>query len=332
MPTLSNSALRAELGTALRHLQSSLRNLSDHIHHHAHEAWLWQPPSSQLPNTAPSNLSPPPELSRRETLARIATALQAIKYQDGQDPHESRIYPGIVALSPPGILLADEVNRHKATLAQVLKAMEGRTELATINPETGEKADRPLREVALEAFYFRRLHHWQATRRLEVLRETDKVTGTLEYVGWIWANSREVRRTTREALLEQAQAPDARLLTPAEIQLIKELPPKEPLAIVRPGHTIPKANLRWESRNGAPATTKVRVAVLPLILPGEHLPQRLRKLPPSPTAKQPRLPRTDIEIEPTPLCRTLPVHRYLKPLRRTKRSLTSKPPQKAPQK
>jgi hypothetical protein len=314
---LSNSALRAELGTALRFLPSSLQQLSDHIQRHAHEAWLWQAPEAGHPDTRP-------DLSRRETLEGIGAALQAIKYQDGQDPHESRIYPGIVALTPAGIALADEVNRHKSTLARVLKAMEGRSEVGTVDPQTGAKGYRPLREVALEAFYFRRLHHWQATRRLEVLRESDTVIGALEYIGFMWASSREVRRTSREALLEQANAPDARLLTPDEIQIIQSLPAKEPLAIVRAGHTIPKANLRWEPRGGAPATTKVRVAVLPLMLPAEHLPAKLRKLPPTPAAKQPRLARTDIEIESTPLCQSLPVYRYLKPLRRTKRKLMNR--------
>jgi DNA replication terminus site-binding protein (Ter protein) len=310
---LSNSALRAELGTVLERLQASLQDLADHIERYGHDAWLWQPPASS------GRVTPSTDLSQRQTLSGIAAAIQGIKYEDGQDAHESRIYPGIVALSPRGVGLADEVNRHKSALARVLRAMDGRTELGTIDQRTGERGERPLREVALEAFYFRRLHHWQATRRLEVLRETEEIAGTLEYVGFMWATSREVRRTSREALIEQATAPDATLLTEKEIQTLKDLPANEPLAIVRPGHTTPKANLRWLARNGDAATTKVRVAVLPLILPGNQLPARLRKLPPTPAAKQPRLSRTDIEIEPTPLCRSLPVYRYLKPLRAGKR-------------
>lgn len=314
---LSNSALRAELGTLLRLLQDSLDRLAEHIHRHAHEAWIWQPPASAQSAVRPS------ELSRQQTLRRICEAINDIKYEGAQDAHESRIYPGIVALSPAGIALADEVNRHKSALARVLRAMEGRTEIGTTDPRTGEKGKRPLREVALEAFYFRRLHHWQATRRLEILRETDKVIGTLEYVGFMWATSREVRRTCRETLLEQASADDARLLSATEIQTLKDLPPNEPLAIVRPGHTIPKANIRWISHGRSPATTKVRVAVLPLILPGDRLPDKLRKLPATPAGKVPRLPRTDIEIESTPLCRSLPVFRYLKPLRVSKRQLST---------
>jgi hypothetical protein len=323
---LSNSALRAELGTLLRQLQDTLRRLGDHIQHDAHDAWLWQPPKSARPAVSP------PDLPRRETLSRMAAAIQAIKYEDNQDPHESRIYPGIVALSPQGVALADDVNRHKSALARVLRAMDGRTEMGTTEQRTGEKGERPLREVALEAFYFRRLHHWQATRRLEILRESEDTIGTLEYVGFIWATLREVRRTSKEALLQQAGQPDARLLSPEDLDTLKSLPANEPLAIVRPGHTTPKANLRWQPRDGAPATSKVRIAVLPLILPGDQLPPRLRRLPPSPAARHPRLSRADIEIESTPICHSLPVYRYLKPVRVTKRKLANKPhPKTRPQ-
>lgn len=197
--------------------------------------------------------------------------------------------------------------------------MEGRTEVGTVDSSTGEKGEKPLREAALEAFYFRRLHHWQATRRLEILRESDRVIGTLEYLGFMWANSREVRRTTREALLQQANTPDSYGLAPEDIQVLKDLPPKEPLAIVKPGHTIPKANIRWIPQHDCAPTTKVRVAVLPLIVPGDQLPAKLRKLPPTPAAKSPRLARTDVEIEATPLCHSLPVYRYLKSFRAEKR-------------
>jgi hypothetical protein len=311
----SNSELRAELGTTLSSLQDALRHLANHLLEDARDAWFWQAP-------APSSVNPatkaPHDLSRDETLKRIAAGIQAIKYVGDQDPHESRIYPGIVAVSAAGIALTDTVNRHKATLARVLRDMDGRTEVGPVDPGTGERGERPLREVALGAFYFRRLQHWQATRRLEVLRETPKIMGTLEYVGFMWATSREVRRTTREALIKEAKA-NVRVLTDDDLEVLRRLPAHEPLALVRPGHTSPKANIRWVSRNGAPPTSKVRIAVLPLIMLGDRLPERLRKLPPAPSPRHSRAARTDIEIEPTPLLRTLPVYRYLKPVRAVKR-------------
>jgi hypothetical protein len=317
MPT-SNSALRAELGTTLRTLQSALSALADYLRAAPRAAWCWQSPR---PSHANATRHPPADLSLEQTLANLAEGIQTIKYDDAQDPHESRIYPGIVALPHEGVALADEVNRLKALLAQVLKDMDGRTVTDAIDPSTGERGERPLREVALEAFYFRRLQHWQATRRLEILRETAHQTGTLDYVGFMWATSREVRRTSREALLKEAQD-DERRLSAEELEVLRKLPAGEPLALVRPGHTTPKANIRWVARDGAPPTTKVRLAVLPLIVPGEHLPERLRKLPPTPPPKRHRAARTDIEIESAPLLPTLQVYRYLPqqraPRRRTR--------------
>src|SRR4029077_5285720 len=76
-------------------------------------------------------------------------------------------------------------------------------EVGVIDQRTGERGPRPLREVALEAFYFRRLHHWQATRELVVLRQSAKSIGTPEYIGFSWATCRDVRRTYREKLIEE---------------------------------------------------------------------------------------------------------------------------------
>jgi len=55
-----------------------------------------------------------------------------------------------------------------------------------------ERGPRPLREVALESFFFRRLHHWQATREVVVLRESATSIGTPDYIGFSWATCRDV--------------------------------------------------------------------------------------------------------------------------------------------
>lgn len=316
MPTPpTNSALRAELGTTLRALEPALANLADYLRSAPHDVWCWRPPKTPLTF---DNRNATPDLPRAQALAHLAEGIQTVKYDDTQNPHESRIYPGIVALPTEGIALANEVNRLKSLLARVLKDMDGRTIADAIDPSTGERGERPLREVALEAFYFRRLQHWQATRRLEILRETPHETGTLDYVGFMWATSREVRRTSREALLKEAEESDRRL-SPEDLETLRRLPAGEPLALVRPGHTTPKANIRWIARDGATPTTKVRLAVLPLIVPGDHLPERLRKLPPTPPPKRHRAARTDIEIESIPLLPTLQVYRYLPHQRATRR-------------
>src|SRR6202012_2959574 len=108
--------------------------------------WIWQRPRRPLDALA----ALPPDPSREVTLELIAEALEAIKYADNQDPHESRIAPGILVVSAEGVALAEEINRQKRGLAAVLRAMQDRTETGVINQRTGEQGPPPLREVALE--------------------------------------------------------------------------------------------------------------------------------------------------------------------------------------
>ena len=322
MPNPTNSTLRATLGTHLKSLQSSLSLFTDHLQSEAHAAWLWQKPRSAAPVNALT--PPPPELSRDRTLELICESLKAIKYTDDQAAHESHIAPGLLVVSEEGLALADEVNRHKRALASVLRAMQGRTEIGVIDQRTGERGPRPLREVALESFFFRRLHHWQATRELVVLRESTTSIGTPDYIGFSWATCRDVRRTYREALIEQLQESRAGAEDTSrydrDIALLTNLEPKEPLALVRPGHTTPKANIAWPAAPDGKSVRQIKPAVLPLVMFGTRLPSRLRKLPPAPTPRHFRLARVDTEIEPTPLLETLPAHRYLPHIRHTKRS------------
>ena len=52
----SNSALRAELGTTLRSLQASLRDLSNHLREEARDVWAWHAPN--LPHAKAASKSP----------------------------------------------------------------------------------------------------------------------------------------------------------------------------------------------------------------------------------------------------------------------------------
>ena len=194
----TNSSLRAELGSTLDQLQQALSALTTLLRLETRAAWVWH----HVPN-APNHAAPPPELPRSATLKLISDTIEAIKYSDDQDPHESRIAPGIVAVPEDAIPLADEVNRLKRSLASVLLEMQERTETGVINPVTGERGERPLREIALEAFFIRRLHHWQATRELTILRTKAGRLTPPDYVGFTWSSCRDIRRTNREALIEQ---------------------------------------------------------------------------------------------------------------------------------
>src|ERR1700722_18259128 len=173
---VSNSALRAELGANLKGLQNALAHFTHHLQGEARDCWVWQKPRGVVNALTP----PAPELSHEHTLEVISEALTTIKYTDGQDPHESHIAPGILVVSEEGVALAEEVSRHKRALTAVLRAMQGRTEERGIDQRTGERRPWPLRKVALEAFYFRRLHHWQATRELVVLRASAQALDTPE--------------------------------------------------------------------------------------------------------------------------------------------------------
>lgn len=313
-----NVDLRFELRNCLKGLIHTLESFTAHIRAETRAIWLWTPAHDEAPRSAL------PALSRAKALDAAAHSLLTIKYEEGQDAHESRIAPGLLALPPAGIELADEVNHWKDRLAKALKAMEGRKEEGVINQQTGERGPRPLREVALEALYFRRLHYFQAVRKIVVLRETAEYIGTPDYVSYSWGICRAVSRTSREALVKDLSARlvngkgSPRLLE-RDLSVLDRLPAKEPLAIVRKAPPTVKANVRWPARAGMPPTRRLCSAVAPIVMLGEQLPEQFRPLPPEPLASQ-RLARADTELESKPVLCTVPVFRYLRQRRTVKRA------------
>lgn len=315
----SNLELRLELGNCLKSLTASLESLAAHIRSQGRAIWLWSPVHDEAPRSVL------PALSREKALDAAARSLLTIKYEDGQDAHESRIAPGLIALPPAGIELADEVNHWKDRLAKALKAMEGRKEEGVINQETGERGPRPLREVVLERLYFRRLHHYQAVRKVVVLRESAEHIGTPDYVSYSWGIVRAVRRTSREALIKDlserlANGKGAPRLLERDLAVLERLGAREPLALVRKAPPTVKANVRWPARAGMPPTRRLCSAVAPIVMLGEHLPEQFRPLPPEPLPSSERLARADTELESKPLLCTVPVFRYLRQHRTVKRA------------
>jgi hypothetical protein len=319
----SNSALRAELGNCLRGLQQSLRNLSEHVQSDGRDAWVWQLAPAGPSGTAERWVDFSPARTREE----IAEAYLAIKYVDGQGLYESRTAPGLIVVNEEGIALAEAVNHYKRGLARVLAAMKGRVETGVIDQRTGEKGERPLSEVALEAFYFARLHHHQATREIKILRPRSSAMGTPEYVSFMWARSDDVRRKSREEWIERLMSSRTALETPGllseDLAALRALPAGEPLAFVRPSGHEPKANVFWPDDTGGPQKPRIWSALIPLVMLGQQLP-RLRKLPPTPTPDGFRMTRRDVEIDHTPFLKTLPVHRYLPAFREEKRAALRK--------
>jgi hypothetical protein len=136
-----------------------------------------------------------------------------------------------------------------------------------------------------------------------VLRASAHSIGAPEYVGFSWATCRAVRRTYRERLIEQLQesrasAADHSVRYDRDLAILIGLEPKEPLALVRPGHTTTIANIAWPAGPDGKSARQIKPAVLPLIMLGERLPTRLRKLPPVPS------PRRALERVATVIVRT----------------------------
>lgn len=307
----SNSALRADLGNRLQALQGALGLLSSHIQLRARDVWLWRAPEVHADALSPA----PPELPRESALEAAAHTITQIKYEDGQDPHESLIAPGVLVLSDEGLELARQVNQCKRALAKVLRQIGDRKE-TDLDPLTQQRVSRPLREVALEGFFFRRLNYFQATREFVILQPSP------DSISFFWARLREIRRTSREHMLEElAQSaernPESSLID-QDMETLRALPQNEPLALVRGPQISPRANIVWASPDGVTRASKT--AVLPLLMPGTRKPTNFRALPPKPLPETYRLQRSDIQIQLDPILLTRPIYRYLPEHRAAKRA------------
>lgn len=315
--------LRIELGNGLKGLSAALEEFARHVRREARAVWMWTPRSD-----GPLERVALPALERAEALEAAARALLTIKYENDQDAHESRIAPGLLLLSAEGIALADDVNYWKDRLAQALKAMNGVEVEAVINEETGERGPRPLREVALEGLHFRRLHYRQAVRQLTVLRESAEHIGTPDYVSFSWSICKTVRRSSREALIEDLSARltagngSPRLLE-RDLALLRQLPEREPIAIARKAPPTVRVNVRWRAREGSRPVRATFSAVAPVVMLGERLPEKFHPLPSEPEPPGTRQARADTQLEDTQLLATVPAFRYLREYRKAKHAKTA---------
>ena len=314
----SPTELRLELGNSLKGLSAALEEFARHVRREARAVWMWIPGSN-----GPLERVALPALERAEALEAAARALLTIKYENDQDAHESRIAPGLLVVSAEGIALANDVNYWKDRLAQALKAMNGLEVEAVINEETGERGPRPLREAALEGLHFRRLHYRQATRMITVLRESPEHIRTPDYVSFSWSICKTVRRSSREALIEELSARltagtgSPRLLE-RDLALLRQLPEREPIAISRKAPPTVRVNVRWPARDGSRPLRATFSAVAPVVMLGERLPEKLRPLPAEAASSAERPVRADAELEDTQLLATMPAFRYLRQYRKLK--------------
>jgi hypothetical protein len=304
--TKTNSELQTAFGAALANARQATSDLVSYLNKQGKAAWVWPNPEEQQDKlfSATNN-----HLDLQQSLALAGEIINAFWYVDGQDAREVRICPGLIAVGLEGIKLAHNMNHASQELAKSLAAMEGRVEPSSTDPKTGALIERPLREVAQEAFGAARLHYQQATRAIVILNHAPT------YAGFTWANCRKVFRTTagevRRTITERLdpERPDPLLLL--DLKSLQNLTDSHPLAVVRPASLTPKVNLAWTDNSGAVIRT-IKRSVLPLLYVGNALPERLYELPPSPTLPRTRSKRNDVELEDRPFLATVAAHRYLR--------------------
>lgn len=287
----SHEELRVDLANAIHALEHALGALTEALGEETrYPIWGWR--------------TEDPAEARRNAIAM----LRAIDYRPDQPSGETRIYPALLGVRPTTLALAHQVNEAKRELADAFKAMQGIR--ITVDGEV-----RDLTRHALSYLGRLHLHYQQATRQIVVC-------DTAPYrVGFTWlVASAYVRRTSREALLEQLQRRageggdcDPGIL--ADIERLRALPKGEPLARYRRPLPHPRVNIAWRDEKGQ-FTRKLRPAVLPILYPagpGEPLPllRPLADRVPDGPQRAPRRPRPgERRVAPERFLITEPIHRY----------------------
>lgn len=285
-----NSELQVALADALSTLVARLDALDRRLIAEAgYPQWVWHAPG---------------KLPARDQARAV---LRAIEYIDHQDPHETRICPALLGASDETLRAARAVNATKIELEAALRAIDPVLQVRR-DPKTGVEITERLLKVALAEIGYKRFHRRQALRKIVVLdRRPNKVSYT-------WAQLPKIERTDRETVRAQLQRMfeegGATLRLVEDLERIEALPAATPLALVRPPHIHPRANLVYGVR-GHSTRAQCR-AVLPILYPaayGEPLPA-LRALPDDPPIAPTRARRASVQVADTPYLMTLPVHRY----------------------
>ena len=303
--TTTNQELQAAFGIALAQTKRTTADLVGYLASHGKAAWVWRDPLESRDDLLSVNDAP---LDLQQSLALACEVISAFWYIDGQDAREVRLCPGLIAVGTQGMELARHMNHARRGLAHALASMEGRTEPSGTDAKTGAIIERPLREVAQEAFQAARLQYQQATRAIVTLEHAPS------YAGFTWANCRKVLRTTagevRKTLTERLdpERPDPLLLM--DLKSLQNLSDEHALALVRPASLTPKVNLAWTDNTGVTIRT-IKRSVLPLLYVGDALPERLYELPPTPLLPRARSKRRDVELEDQPFLATMAAHKYI---------------------
>lgn len=309
--TRSNSDLQIAFGSALAHAKQATSDLVGYLSKWGRAAWVWQNPDEQRTDLLASSGA---SLDLDQSIALACEIINAFMYADGQEAREVRICPGLIAVGREGIALAHTMNNARQVLAASLAAMEGRFENSGTDQRTGASLERPLREIAQEAYQAARLQFHQATRAIVTLDRQPT------YAGFTWANCRKVFRSNAGAIRRlvtdrlDPERPDPLLMM--DLKSLQHMSDDYPLAIVRPASLTPKVNLAWTDANGDTVRT-IKRSVLPLLFVGDVLPKKLYELSPFPSSSKARSKRIDVELEEQPFLASVAAHRYIQSIDRS---------------
>lgn len=273
-----------KLFTHFERLRSALTQLSRELERKTDNLWMatWNQPSNQI---------------------NIEDVLFDLWYLEDQDGRETRIYPGIIALSRQQITFANEVNLAKDAFRKAVQQVKD--EDSSLWREIQGKLTKRYSTLNenLNREGLSRLHLKQVFRHIPLLvNRPDKV-------GFSWYTSgRSIKKISKKDAFEllcklNTEAAHVKI----QLERLANISDSEPLARVQKQAPVLRANMVFPNKSRRSMNVS-----LPLMFPDEgkiELPQF--NVPPlEPPSTRQRLIRSDNKIEDEAYLPSIRVHRY----------------------
>jgi hypothetical protein len=237
------------------------------------------------------------------TNATIEDVLFDLWYQDDQDGRETRMYPGLVGITPHQITYANEINQSKDRFRKIVQKIKEEDSIFWREIQ-GKLAKRyKTLNVQMSREGLSRIHLKQVFRHLPL------VVSRPEKVGFSWYTSgRSIQRiTTKQAYDLLCKLNTESNHIQIQLQRLAALPSNEPLARVQKQAPVLRANIVFANKQRRSLNVS-----LPLLFPNEgqiDLPDF--SIPPeTPPTERQRLVRSDNRIEDEAYLPSIRVHRY----------------------
>lgn len=235
--------------------------------------------------------------------ASIEDILFDLWYQDDQDGRETRMYPGLVGITPHQITYANEINLAKDRFRKTVQKIKADDSVfwREIQGKLARRYKTLNDQLATEGLS--RIHLKQVFRHLPlVVSRPDKV-------GFSWYTSgRSIQKiTTSEAYDLLCKLNTESTHVQIQLERLAGLPSNEPLARVQKQAPVLRANIVFANKQRRSLNVS-----LPLLFPNEgqiDLPDF--NIPPeTPPTERQRLVRSDNRIEDEAYLPSIRVHRY----------------------